>query len=87
MIAFNGSDGIFVDASVTKTLMRVNSIFDNDGLGIKIVNSSAPQPPVIAVTVVLGKPQIDGALTGNPGTSYRIEYFGNETCDPSGSGE
>ncbi|MBK8312701.1 MAG: right-handed parallel beta-helix repeat-containing protein [Acidobacteria bacterium] len=87
VIAFNGSDGIYVDASVTKTLIRSNSIFDNDGLGIKVANSSAPQPPVINVSNILGKIQVDGTLTGQANTTYAIEYFGNDACDPSGSGE
>ncbi len=87
LIAFNGSDGVYVEATATKNKIRGNSIFDNDGLGIRNANSSAPQPPVISVTVVLGKPELKGSISGNAGTVYRIEYFGNEACDPSGSGE
>lgn len=87
VIAYNGGDGVYVAATASKNLIRFNSIFDNDGLGIKVEDSTAPQAPVITVANVLGKIQVDGKLTGRSNTTYTIEYYGNDACDPAGSGE
>jgi len=48
-------------------------------------------PILISVTSSGGSPGgntiIRGSLNSNPGTSFRIEFFANDTCDPSGFGE
>lgn len=44
-------------------------------------------PVIISVIHQGGKLLIAGTLNSRPNQAYRIEFFGNATCDPSGYGE
>jgi len=93
-IAFNGGDGVSVDASETATsgdaILR-NALFDNAQLGIALVggaNGGQPAPAITSVTTTATETTIQGTLTGaRAGTTQRIETFVSAACDASGAGE
>jgi hypothetical protein len=78
-----------------------NNIFSNAGLGIDLlsdgvspndpgdtVNNNVQNFPVLATAqVVSGGTRITGNLNSQPNSNFRIEFFSNTTCDPSGNGE
>jgi hypothetical protein len=80
-----------------------NAIFNNAKLGIDLGNDgvtpndsadSDPGPnllqnyPVITSAAFAGpKLNVSGSLTSRPNLTYRLEFFGNSTGDPSGFGE
>jgi hypothetical protein len=80
-----------------------NSIHDNGGLGIDLGDDSvSPNDPgdmddgpnllqnfpVLSSAVSTGgTTTISGTLNSLPQTAFRIEFFSNEACDPSGFGE
>src|SRR5688572_29310867 len=72
-------------AALVPTRIQGNRIFANDGLGIDYANTNYP---VLSHAVRSSSSTlISGAVTGPPQTTYRIELFGNDACDPSGFGE
>ena len=97
-IAYNGVDGVTVVAGIGNAI-RKNSIHDNGALGIDLdANGPTPNDPldpdagpnqlqngpeIIGATAV----QFDWELETEPATSYRLDFFASDTCDPSGSGE
>ena len=101
LIAFNDGPGISVAAS--GNVFQNNSIHSNVGLGIDLANpAGAPNEndpgdvdfganqgqnyPVI--TVLEEQPlHIEGTLDSTANTEFRLEFFGGESCDPSGFGE
>jgi hypothetical protein len=79
-----------------------NSIFSSAGLGIDIIPLGAHEPdpddadagtngqqnfPVLAPGIFAGGTSIDGTLDSTPDTTFRVEVYANEACDPSGNGE
>ena len=79
-----------------------DSIFANGSLGIDLGDNgvtaddsegrSGPNLfqdfPVLSSAIASGEATtITGSLTGSPGTSYRVEFFGNPAADPSGHGQ
>jgi hypothetical protein len=80
-----------------------NSVFSNEGLGIDLGddgvtlndpldNDAGPNDlqnyPIITAVIPRGKSvMIYGFLASAPGTRYRLEFFSNDECDPSGYGE
>ena len=79
-----------------------NSIFSNSALGIGLGGSSVVPndseghtgpnlfqdfPVISSVVTANGTTTIDGMITEAPNTTYRIEFFGNFTPDPSGYGQ
>ncbi len=79
-----------------------NSIFANSELGIGLGGSSVVQndsdghtgpnlfqdfPVISSVITSGGTTTIDGTITEAANTTYRIEFFSNETADPSGDGQ
>lgn len=98
-IAFNGSDGVAVlDGS--GNAIRRNSIHDNHGLGIDL-GGDGPTPnddnddADTGPNQLQNNPEIQGAtettvdweLDTVPLTDYRLDFFANDRCDRTGSGE
>ena len=84
LIAYNGGDGVRVDASAGGTRILGNQIIGNFGLGIdSAAADSSPLPTLLRITPTRADVQIRGAS----GSTHRVELFVNDDCDPSGSGE
>lgn len=100
-IAYNGGAGINVyHSGITGVRIEENSIFANGGLGIDLDHVDGVTPndaddadegannlqnfPEITLT---GPGAVNVVQHGDPGTSYAIEVFENDACDPSGHGE
>ncbi len=90
VIAFNGRDGIRVDTGTGNTILRnVISGHDN-GLGIELANGGNHDqefPTVTTATTDGDTTTIAGTLTSAPATTFTIELFVNDECNPSGYGE
>jgi CSLREA domain-containing protein len=89
VIAFNQGNGVQVAGS-TPTLIQGNSIFSNGGLGIDLgVDGVTPSglPVLSSLTITAGAARIQGTLDATPSTQYRIDFYRNDGCDPSGYGE
>ena len=91
VIAFNGAAGVAVSADAIDrppaVVISRNSIHDNGGLGITIVNNQQSSPVLSSAISDGPSTDISGTLAGPAGTAYTIELFSNPTCDDSGSGE
>ena len=97
-IAHNGDDGVTVTSGIDNAIVR-NSIFVNDELGIDLgADGATANDPVDAdagANNLQNGPEIDSAtatsvdweLESDPNTRYRLEFYANDTCDRSGSGE
>jgi titin len=97
-IAFNGNDGVLVDTG-TGNGIRGNSIFGHAGLGIQLVNNGNNNQPYPNLKVVHsndsddnddegdGKVTVMGTLNSTPNSQFTIEWFVNNSCNPSGFGE
>ncbi len=102
-IAFNGGFGVFIVGSATRDSLLRNPIFSNGGLGIGLnddgVTPNDPGDldtgpndlqnfPVLTAAFSNGSSTVmQGTLNSVGNTLYRIEFFSNPTCDPSGNGE
>jgi predicted outer membrane repeat protein len=79
-----------------------NSIFSNGDIGIGLgpwdgvtMNDSADvdtgpngfQNFPVLTAVIAGGIQIEGSLNSTPDTQFRLEFFSNTACDPTGYGE
>lgn len=77
--------------SIYGLLMSENSIHDNQAEGIAIDGSGTmcdlPVPVITSVTGTSVPYTVNGTLTGEPNTSYKIEFFTNAAPDGSGYGE
>lgn len=86
-----------------KSLFLGNSIFDNAGLGIDLGGNGVTQNdacdpdagannlqnfPVLTLALAsVGFTTIAGSLNSKSNMTYRLEFFSNPSCDPSGYGE
>jgi Calx-beta domain-containing protein/VCBS repeat protein/carboxypeptidase family protein len=96
VIRFNGQNGVSIGIGVfpppptDHNAILSNLIFGNGAAGI-IVESGANNnqaPPVItSVSSAGGFITISGTATGPPNTTGTVQFFANDVCDPSGSGE
>ena len=102
VIAHNDGSGVLVSASTGDAILG-NSIFSNGGLGIDLVpNGVTPNdtgdedtgpnrlqnfPMLIAATGGATAITIKGILSSTPNAQFRLEFFSNSTCGPSGHGE
>jgi parallel beta-helix repeat protein len=84
-------------------LIQSNSVHDNGGLGIALGNDTPPLPndpgdadtgpntlinaPVMVSAVSQSNSQFRASLDAMPATAYRVDFFTNAACDPSGYGE
>ncbi|HEX6586971.1 MAG TPA: CSLREA domain-containing protein, partial [Solirubrobacterales bacterium] len=103
VIAHNSPAGVAVLSGSTRDRVVGNSIFSNTGLGIDLgatgVAANDPDDPdagannlqnfpVLAdATAGGGETQVSGTLDSEPSKTYRLEFFSNPGCDPSGNGE
>lgn len=99
-ISFNGGDGVLI-ASGTGTAILGNTIFSNADLGIDLGTSGVtPNDAVdndagannlqnfpVLTSAFGGSTTIEGTLNSVPNNDYRVEFFSNSECDPSGNGE
>jgi CSLREA domain-containing protein len=98
-----GPGVVLYDDAGTGNLIQFNSIHDNGGLGIQLGNSATPLPndpgdtdtgpnllqnsPVMISAISQFNSQFRASLNAAPGTAYRVDFFTNAACDPSGFGE
>jgi len=102
VIAFNGGDGIYVQAG-TNNALRANAIFSNTGLGIDlgtdgVTANDAGDPdtgandlqnfPILASAAYsAGGVTITGSLNSRPSQPYALDFFANVLPDPATNGE
>ena len=100
-IAFNGGLGIF--APFSPSMVLSNSIYSNGGLGIDVLAAGADandpcdadnpfdgaqNHPVLTTAVRTStNTVIAGMLDSTPNSTFIIQFFSNDACDPSGFGE
>jgi HYR domain len=101
-IAFNKSDGVLIGSGNGNAVLS-NSIFSNGGLGFNLnddgvtpnlhcgagvgANNGATFPVLSSATTDGVSTTVTGTLDSKAGLSFRIEFFSNSACDPSGNGE
>ncbi|HXG68863.1 MAG TPA: HYR domain-containing protein, partial [Blastocatellia bacterium] len=101
-IAFNGNSGVVV-LSGTGNAILSNTIFSNTLLGIDLgangatandagdadagANNLQNFPVLSAATSTATSTTIEGTLNSAPNTTFRVEFFANNLCSPSGFGE
>jgi hypothetical protein len=90
-IAFNNQDGVLIDSGTGNSILS-NSIFSNTPLGIFLnsannANDNQAAPVLTAVSSSGSGTTITGTLQSVANTTYRIEFFANQTLDPSGYGQ
>src|SRR5262245_15376464 len=99
-IAFNGGAGVLVLG--TSSPVSSNAIFANAGLGIDLdgdgvtpndpcdgdagSNNRQNTPVITSARSAGGTTTIEGTLNSTPNMTFRIEFFSNAACDPSGFG-
>jgi len=102
VIAFNAGPGIRFESGAGNSAPG-NSVFSNAGLGIDLgtdgltpndpgdadagANNLQNFPVLTSASSSGGTTTVQGTLNSAPGTTYRVEFFSNATCDPSGNGE
>jgi CSLREA domain-containing protein len=97
-IAFNSGKGVAFTGT-TPVAVLGNSVHDNGDLGIDggddgVTPNDSPDSdgltnfPVIDSALVTGSTlTVSGSLHAEASTGYRLEFFTNASCDPSGNGE
>jgi YVTN family beta-propeller protein len=102
IIAFNGLNGIAVDAGKFNHIFA-NSIFSNAALGIDLGgdgvtandvadpdtggNNLQNYPVLDSVQFNAGQVIIDGTINSKPQADYELQFFTSQVSDPSGYGE
>lgn len=90
-------------ASTIGNLVMLNSVFSNGGLGIDLGNNGVTANdagdddsggntlqnfPVLTSAESSGdSTSISGTLNSTPSTTFRVDFYDNALCDPSGNGE
>ncbi len=88
-IAYNGDDGVWVDAGTGNAIL-CNTISSSGNLGIELTNGGNNDqafPTLTAAASNGSTTTIRGSLHSAPMTTYWIEFFANTSCNPSGFGE
>ena len=86
IIAANGQSGVQVDTGIGNALLS-NSTYDNAGGGVVLVNAgnNDQAAPVLTDAVDFpGTAQVDGSLAVKAGTSYLVQFFGNNPASGQG---
>lgn len=102
LIAFNTLAGVQIISGTNNSILS-NPIFENGALGIELADDgvtpndsgdadSGPNNlqnfPVITLAETSGSViRIQGTLNTTPGPGFRLQFFSNVACDPSGNGE
>jgi len=89
IIAFNGNDGVLVDTGQRNGIQQ-NAIYSSGNLGIELINDGNHNQefPVLTSAIAEGGfTTIAGTLTSASNTVFRLEFFLNNQCSPSGFGE
>ena len=103
MIAYNGGAGVSVSSSSSGNRVLGNSIFANGSLGIDLnpagvalndagdadtgANNLQNFPVITSVRNEDGNTSISGTLNSMAGTTFRLEFFGNDKVNSLGFGE
>src|SRR5215472_12887811 len=108
VIAWNGTEGVFVSSDSNNEAILGNSIHDNTyypgidlysgSLGVTPnddntgdadtgANNLQNFPVLTSVVSSGGTTTISGTLDSAFATQFRVEFFSNQACDPSGFGE
>jgi hypothetical protein len=91
VISGNGGDGVSVsDPGTVGNSILGNSIHDNAGLGINLVNGgndNQAAPVLTSANSSSSGTTISGTLASVASTTVRIEFFSNQSPNPSGFGE
>src|SRR5262245_59505973 len=91
---------VFVETTKSGTLIAGNSIFANVGLGIDLdplgltpnddgdpdTGANGRQNFPVLAGIFPGGTSVGGTLNSTLNTTFRIEVFANDACDPSGNG-
>ena len=100
-IAFNAADGISVSSGTGNAILS-NDIFSNAGLGIDLGDDGVTPNDlgdgdtganklqnfsILTLATSGSSITIEGMLNSTPNTKFRLEFFANTECDPSGYGE
>jgi YD repeat-containing protein len=101
-IAHNSGNGIYVETG-TGNALESNLVWDNGALGIDLdppgitpndtgdvdsgPNNLQNFPLLTSVSRNGAWTFVEGTLNSTPNTTYRLEFFANTACDPSGNGE
>ena len=90
-IAFNTAAGVLV-ASGNGDAILTNAIFSNGLIGISLrgtANDSIKPPTLTAALpdTALNATNIQGTYTGQPSSTYLIQFFSNTAADPAGNYE
>lgn len=100
VIAHNVGAGVFADSG-TRNSFSTNSIFANGGLGLDLAPAGATandsgdaddgpnrlQNFPLLLTLSADRKTLAGSFSSQPAQTYRLEFFANPACDPSGYGE
>lgn len=108
IIAYNAGDGVTIGTDPsslleTDNLVRGNSIYANEGLGIDLghdgvtVNDAGDAdngpnklqnyPLILSVTGNADSTTVTGSLNSQGNQTYWLDFYANPTCDASGYGE
>jgi parallel beta-helix repeat protein len=85
-VAFNTGNGVVVDTGTGNALLS-NSIHDNTAGGISLVNggnNNQVAPLLTDAKSVLSEIEVHGSLAVKAGTSYIVQYFGNNPASAQG---
>jgi hypothetical protein len=88
-IAFNTDDGVAMVSS-TGDAIQENRIYSSGYLGIELINGGNHDqafPTLTSVTSDGSTTTIAGTLASAPDTTFTLEFFANDVCNPSGYGE
>ena len=86
MIAYNDDNGISV-ASGARNVIRNNSIYSNDLLGIDLApgaNANQAAPVLTSVQVTAQNIRITGTLASKPRAKFTIEFFASNPGQSGG---
>jgi Bacterial Ig domain len=91
VIANNGGAGVaLTSGDVEGDAILSNSIYGNAGMGITLApgaNLSQSAPVLNSAAFSTGNTTIAGAMSASPGTTYTLQFFANDSPDPSGFGQ
>jgi uncharacterized repeat protein (TIGR01451 family) len=98
----NGT-GVLLATSGTGIVLSANRIFNNQGPGIDLgsdgvtpndagdadsgPNNLQNYPVLTSMSSAAGNTTIQGTLNSTPNTTFKLEFFSNTTCNPTGFGE